>query len=152
MDFRTGSFSGGIAMGLAWALAWASPGMAIEAVANISPAAVPFSSEIDMWPQTLGLPGLVAGALFSLLLLITDRRRTYADLSLSRSGAWGGVAGLLVGALVVWGMDTGLSQPVELAMALVGIATLLGALAGVGSILLSRYAARRRFSATPAEG
>ncbi len=146
MELRTGSFVGVVTMGLAWALIWASPGMAIEAIDNIAPAARSFTRAIDMWPQTLGLPGLVGGVLFSVLLLITEGRRRFAELSLPRSGAWGAVSGLLVGLLVVWVMDTGLSDTWQLAAALVGLAILLGLIAGLASPLLFRFVAQRRAS------
>jgi hypothetical protein len=148
MEIRTASFVGVLTTALVWACIWALPGGAIEAVDNVAPSAHGFTRQIDMWPQTLGLPGLVAGVIFSVLVPITEGRRRLADLSLVRSGAWGAVSGLLVGALVVWGMDTGLSQPVPLAVLLASVATLLGAASGVGSPLLFRYVAQRRASAT----
>lgn len=147
MEFRTGTFSGVVTMALAWALIWALPGGAIEALDNIAPAAHGFTRQVDMWPQTLGLPGLMAGVLFSVLLLITEGRRGLAELSLPRSGAWGAVSGVLVGALVVWVIAPGLSTPWQLAVTLMGVATVLGAVAGAGSPLLFRYAAQRRASA-----
>ncbi|MBW3553514.1 MAG: hypothetical protein KY466_08390 [Gemmatimonadetes bacterium] len=147
MEFRTGNFVGVVAMALVWGFLWALPGGAIEAIDNVAPGAHGFTRQIDMWPQTLGLPGLVGGVLFSVLLLITQGRRGFAELSLRRSGAWGAVAGMLVGALVVWVVASGLSEPWQLA-ALLGVATLLGAAAGVGSTLLFRYVARRRAAAT----
>lgn len=138
-----------LAMTLTWGLLWALPGGAIEAIDNVAPSAHAFTRQIDMWPQTLGLPGLVGGLLFSVLLLITQGRRRFSELSLAGSGAPGAVSGLLVGVLVVWGVAPGLSAPWQLAAALVGLATLLGALAGVGSTLLFRYVAQRRAAATP---
>lgn len=147
MEFRTASLVGALAMGLTWAVAWAVPAGVIEAIDNIAPSAHGFTRQVDMWPQTLGLPGLVAGVVFSVLLLGTEGRRRFAEVPLLRGGAWGAVAGLLVGALVVWVVAPGLSEPASLAVSLAGIAAVLGALSGASSILLFRYVARRRSSA-----
>lgn len=147
MEFRTGSIGGVVTLSLFWMLVWAAPGMVIEAIDNIAPGAHGFTRQIDMWPQTLGLPGFIGGVGFSVLLLVTEGRRRFAELSVARSGAWGAVAGLLVWALVVWVMDTGLSDPWQLPTALAAVATVLGAASGVGSPLLFRYAAQRRTSA-----
>ena len=141
---KTGSFAALTATTLLWAFLWALPGGVIEAVDNIAPSAHGFTRLIDMWPQTLGLPGLVGGALFSVLLLVTEGRRRLAELSLPRSAAWGAVSGLAVGVLVVWVMDTGLSDPWQLAVGLVAIATHMGAVSGVVSPLVFRYATQRR--------
>lgn len=148
MELRTGSFVGVLATSLTWALAWACPGVAIELIDNVVPGALPFAREIDMWPQTLGLPGLVGGVVFSVLVLISERGRGLGELSLPRSGAWGAVSGLIVGALIAWGVDSGLSVSRHLAAAVVGLATLLGAVSGVGSPLLLRSAGQRRGSTT----
>lgn len=148
MEMKTGSVPAILATTLLWAFLWALPGGVIEAVDNIAPAAHGFTRQIDMWMQTLGLPGLIGGVIFSVLLLVTARGRRLAELSPSLSGALGAVSGLLVGALVVWGIATGLSDPWQLAAAVVGSATLLGALSGVASPLVFRYAARRRAPAT----
>lgn len=147
MEFRTGSFVGILAMALVWAFLWALPGGVIEAIDNIAPSAHGFTRQIDMWMQTLGLPGLLAGVVFSVLVLIPDGRGRLADLPLPRSGGWGAASGGLVGALVVWGMDTGLSDPWQLAAAVMTFAVLMGAVSGIASPLLGRYLARRRASA-----
>ncbi len=147
MDFTTGSFKGVAATAFVWTLIWAAPGMAIEVVDNMAPAAHSFTRAVDMWPQTLGLPGLVAGVLFGILILITDRRRRLAELQLPRSVGWGAVSGLVVASIIVWVMDTGLSEPWQLGATLAAVGTLLGALSGVGTPLVFTYLARRRASA-----
>ncbi|MGH7475314.1 MAG: hypothetical protein ACRELD_03425 [Longimicrobiales bacterium] len=152
MEFRTASFGGVVAMALAWAFVWAFPGGVIEAIDNIAPSAHWFTRKIDMWPQTLGLPGLVGGVLFSVLLPITEARRRFAEVPLARSAAWGAVSGLVVGVLVVWGIDTGLADPWQLAAAVVGYATLMGTVSGAVSPFVFRFIARRRGSALPSCG
>ena len=142
MEIRNGSVVGVITMALVWAFIWALPGGAIEAVANISPGALSFAGEVDMWPQTLGLPGLVAGVLFSVLLLVGGRREL-DELPVVGSAALGAVSGLAVGAGVVWGLDSGLSSPAELAAGVLGLAAFLGAVSGGVAPVLFGYVARR---------
>lgn len=146
MEMKMGSFAALAATTLIWAFVWALPGGVIEAIDNVAPGAHSFTRQIDMWPQTLGIPGLLGGVLFWALLMITDRGRSVAALHPARSGAWGAVSGMLIGVLVVWVMDTGLSDPWQLGAGLVGLAALLGAVSGVVSPLVLRYATERRVS------
>lgn len=149
MNTTTRALGNAVLMALAWAFVWALPGGVIEAVDNVAPAAHPFTRQIDMWPQTLGLPGLVAGVLFAVALLVTGVRRL-AEVALTRAAAWGVAAGGAVGALVVWGTGTGLSEPVSLAAAVLAYAALMGAVSGPSSVLLLRYVGRRRaFASVP---
>ena len=143
MGMKAGSIGGMVVMALVWGFIWMLPGGAIEAVDNVAPAAHGFTRLIDMWPQTLGLPGLVAGLLFSVLLVVTEGRRRYAEVGLGRAAAWGAVAALLVGGLVVWAIAPGLSEPASLAAVLMAYAGLMGVVAGAGSVLLFRYRAQR---------
>ena len=152
MESRAGTVGGVAVMALVWAVIWALPGGAIEALDNIAPAAHGFTRQVDMWMQTLGLPGLIAGVAFSVLLLVTDARRRFAEVGLGRAAAWGALAGLLVAVLVVWVMDTGLSEPAGLAAVLTGYATLMGVTAGIGSVLLFRHQLRRLGSTGPGDG
>lgn len=138
MGMKTGSFGGLLATTLLWAFVWALPGGVIEAIDNVAPSAHSFTRQVDMWPQTLGLPGLVAGLLYSVLLLMTEGRRRFEEVALPRAIAWGAVAGASVGAFVVWGVATGLSEPVQLAAALVAYAALMGAASGTASVLVFR--------------
>ena len=144
MEMKTGSFAAIIATTLLWGFVWALPGGVIEAIDNVAPSAHGFTRQIDMWPQTLGIPGLVGGVLFSLLLRVTGGRRRLAELSPSRTAAWGAVSGLAVAVLVVWVMDTGLSDPWQLAVGLAAIATLMGAVTGAVSPLVFRFVTQRR--------
>lgn len=144
----TRTFGGAILMALLWAFIWALPGGVIEAIDNIAPSAHPFTRQIDMWMQTLGLPGLVAGLVYSVLLMVTEGRRPFAEVAPSRAVAWGAVAGTSVAAFVVWGMSTGLSEPVQLAVGVVGYAALMGAASGIASVVLFRYAGQKLLPAT----
>lgn len=55
---------GAVRMGLIWAAQWALAGLFIEAFVD------PNGSLVDMWPQTLAIPGFLVGVLFSAVLQI----------------------------------------------------------------------------------
>ena len=91
---------GALGMGLLWALGWGFVGGLIELTWNIWPG-FPLGPWMDMWIQGLAIPGFVGGVLFALILGITEHHRKYEELSTSRFVAWGGLAGVLLGGLVV---------------------------------------------------
>jgi hypothetical protein len=82
---------GAIGMGFAWAAAWSVAGSAPRWLFGFN-ADVPF-------PLVFGALGFIAGIIFFALLVLTERRRTFDQLSLARFAAWGGVGGLLVSAI-----------------------------------------------------
>src|SRR5918992_5973371 len=85
---------GAVGMGLTWAVGFALVGGGLmEALVD------PHGKILDMWPQTLAIPGFLGGVVFSAVLRIAEGRRRFDELSLSRFGAWGAVAGLLLGVL-----------------------------------------------------
>ena len=93
-------------MGLLWAAGWGFVGGLIELANNVIPNLTLFSS-VDMWIQTLALPGFLGGALFSALLLIGDGRRRFTELSLPRMAVWGALGGVALGGL---GLALGLGR------------------------------------------
>jgi O-antigen/teichoic acid export membrane protein len=133
---------GVVGMSLAWAIAGALVGGLFEAIDNVLPGALPFISRVDMWPQTLAIPGFLGGAVFAVVLGIAASRRRFDELSLSQFAAWGAVAGLLLG-----GLGVSLGAPAFL----VGITTVWGAVAASGSLVLGRMAERRELLDAGAE-
>ena len=153
--------SGAVGMGLIWAAGWVLAGGVIEALSNIG-VHLPIEPLFDMWPMEMAIPGIVGGVLFAAMLWIAERRRIEA---VSPSGvvqasglptsegrrqagglhhtAWGAVAGLLIGVL---GSISGLASELypdqwpRVAVIIV-ITTALGAVSGLGSALVFRYAA-----------
>jgi hypothetical protein len=121
-------------MGLAWAVGGALVGGLIELIDNILPGALPMASLVDMWPQTLAIPGFLGGVVFAVVLGIVGSRRRFGALSLPRFAAWGAVAGLLLGGLGVWA-----GAPLYF----LGITTLGSVIAASGSLVLARMAERR---------
>ena len=85
-------------MGLTWAIAWAGFGVLIGASSLLLPW-LPwdrFFALYDAPLPTLAIPGFLGGALFSVVLGIAARRRSFHDLSLPRFAAWGALGGVLV--------------------------------------------------------
>lgn len=125
---------GAFGMGLAWALAGMFVGGLIELIDNILPGALPMASRVDMWPQTLAIPGFLGGVVFSVVLGIVGSHRRFGELSIPRFAAWGAVAGLLLG---------GLAMAIGAPAVFIGITTLGSAIAASGSLALARMAERR---------
>jgi hypothetical protein len=121
-------------MGLLWAAGGFGVGALIELLANVLPGGFPMASAVDMWPQTLAIPGFVGGVLFAVVLGIAGRRHRFDELSMPRFAAWGGVAGLLLGGIAV-----AIGAPIVF----VGVTTLASTLAAVGSLALARMAEDR---------
>jgi len=121
-------------MGLAWAAAGAVVGGLFEAIDNVLPGALPFIARVDMWPQTLAIPGFLGGVVFSGVLAIAGSHRRFGELSPLRFAAWGAVAGLLLG---------GLALAAGAPAFFIAITTLWSALAAAGSLALASMAEKR---------
>ena len=132
---------GAVGMGLIWAAGGAGVGGLIELLDNVLPGGLAMASAVDMWPQTLAIPGFLGGAVFAVVLGIAGGRHRFDELSLPRFAAWGAVAGLLLGGL---GMAAGAPA------IFLGITTLGSALAASGSLALARMAEGRRVLAAGA--
>ena len=133
---------GAVGMGLTWAAGWALVGVLIELFID------PMGSLVDVWPTALAIPGFLGGAVFSAVLQVAEGRRRFDELSLPRFGAWGAVAGLLLGVLpFAVGSPNSELPPWVLGVVIIGSMTLMSAVSAVGSALLFRYFAREQ---TPA--
>jgi len=125
-------------MGLIWAIGWAVVGGGVmEGIVD------PDGKILDMWPQTLAIPGFLGGVVFSIVLGIAAGRRRFDELSLPRFGAWGALAGLLLGVFAVGpGLASGV-LPLWLRVAvIIGPLTLLSAASASGSLALARRGER----------
>ena len=87
---------GAVLMGLTWAIGWGLVGGMLELLANV----IPGLNVVDMWIQTLAIPGFIGGTLFSLVLGVAARGRKFNELSLPRFSAWGAIGGLLLGGVL----------------------------------------------------
>ena len=128
-----------LGMGLLWAVGGFGVGGVIELLDNVLPGGLAMASRVDMWPQTLAIPGFIGGVLFAVVLMVAARRQRFDQLSMPRFSALGAVAGLALGALAM-----SIGAPVIF----LGIMAFAGTVAAAGSLLLARgpgASLRRRF-------
>lgn len=129
-----------VLMGLAWGVVWAPLGVLIGMIVD------PDGSMDEPWVAVGAYPGFLCGVVFSAVLGITDGRRRFDELSLSRAGAWGAVSGLLVIVLPFTGV-LGTPNTEHLfwrwRVIIIVAVTLLSSISAVGSVLLARIAKKR---------
>ena len=130
---------GALGMGLTWALGWAIVGGAVmEGIVD------PDGRILDMWPQTLAIPGFLCGVVFAFLLWIAEGRRRFDELSLPRFGLWGAAVGALLGLVALGlGAASGVLPLWLRATVILGPVTVLSAVSAAGSLALARKAASR---------
>ena len=122
---------GAIGMGFTWAAAWFAAGLVPRWVFGFN-ADVPF-------PLVFGVLGFIAGVTFSGLLVLTEGRRRFDQISLPRFATWGAVGGLLLSALFAkaasldWGDVLAIAPTFALA----------SAVCASGSLALARRAVSR---------
>lgn len=138
MKKRLGGVKGAITVAMSWAVVWGLPAFVIEGLANVG-VDLPITYTIDMWPQTLVMPGLLCSLLFSGVLAGAAGRRGIEDFPVASLAALGAAIGLVMGGVAVVKL-TGDAFPI---LGVIGATTLLGAAAGAVSALLFRYLARR---------
>ena len=90
---------GAIGMGFTWAAAWSAVGFVPRWIFGID-SDLPF-------PLLFGALGFIAGVTFSGLLVLTEGRRRFDQMSLPRFAAWGATGGLLLSALFTRGASLG---------------------------------------------
>lgn len=136
---------GTLGMGLTWAVAWAVVGGGImEGIVD------PNGELLDMWPQTLAVPGFLGGVVFSGLLWLREGRRRFDELSLPRFAGWGALAGALLGGLALGaGALPGIGSVWLRAAVLMGPVAVMSAASAAGSLAVARWATS---SALPGRG
>ena len=122
---------GAIGMGFTWAAAWFAAGFVPRWVFGIN-SDLPF-------PLLFGGLGFIAGATFSGLLMLTEGRRRFDQMSLPRFAAWGAMGGLLPSALFIRGASLGWGEVLAISTT---FAVACAACAS-GSLALARRAVRR---------
>ena len=134
---------GAFGMGLTWAIAWFGAGLILLVIVGVDAADVPF-------PLGFALFGLLAGAMFSVVLGIAERRHRFDQLSLPRFTGWGAVGGLLLSGLFVWAAALAGDSTLEFAV-LGPVFALSGAVSAAGSLALARLATARELRDTGAD-
>src|SRR5690348_5657367 len=122
---------GAIGMGFTWAAAWFAAGLVPRWVLGFNPD-VPF-------PLVFAVLGFMAGVTFSGLIVLTEGRRRYDQISLPRFAGWGALGGLLLSALfakaasLAWGDVLAIAPTFALA----------SAVCASGSLAVARRALRQ---------
>jgi FtsH-binding integral membrane protein len=122
---------GAIGMGFTWAVAWAAAGMVPRWVFGFN-ADVPF-------PLVFGSLGFMAGVIFSGLLMLTEGRRGFEQMTLPRFAAWGAVGGFLLSAIFTRVASLGFADVLAIAPTF----AVAGAICASGSLALARRAEMR---------
>ena len=125
---------GAIGMGLTWAAAWAAVGSVPRWVFG-------FNTDVP-FPLVFGVLGFGAGVIFSGLLMLTEGRRGFDELRLSRFAAWGAVGGFLLSAIFIRAASLGGAD----ALAIAPTFAVAGAICASGSLALARRAGMRELS------
>ena len=122
---------GASGMGFAWGAAWSFAGLVPRWVFGMN-ADAPF-------PIIFGVLGFCAGVTFAGLLVLTEGRRRFDQMSLPRFAAWGAVGGLLLSALFAGAVSLGWKDVLAVAPTF----ALASAVCASGSLAVARRAVRR---------
>jgi len=134
-----------VGMGLIWGVGWAIVGGAImEGIVD------PHGKILDMWPQTLAIPGFLCGAVFSVMLGIAASGRRFDELSLPRFAALGAGTGLLLGVLAAITGPESLPLWLRAAVVITPL-TVLSAASAAAALAVARMAERRALPAPVAD-
>ncbi len=128
---------GAFGMALIWGGAGAFLGFLMEAFVD------PHGRIADIWPAVLGFPGFFGGLFFSAVLSFTERHRRFDELSVARVGAWGALAGLLLGLFPFLIGDASGESPWLTFFVIVSSMTVLVSGLAAGSMALARRASDR---------
>lgn len=122
---------GTIGMGVIWGAAWSAVGVLPRWVFGIN-ADAPF-------PLIFGVLGFIAGVTFSGLLVLTEGRRSFDQMSLPRFAAWGAMGGLLLSGVFAIAASLGWGDVLAVAPTL----ALAGAVCATGSLAVARRGVTR---------
>lgn len=122
---------GAIGMGITWAVAWSAAGLVPRWLFGFNTDA-PF-------PIIFGVLGFIAGVIFSGILMLTEGRRGFDEMKLSRFAAWGGAGGVLLAAIFTRAASLGWAD----AMAITPTFAVACAVCASGSLALARRAGMR---------
>jgi hypothetical protein len=122
---------GAIGMGFTWAAVWFAAGSVPRWV---------FGVDTDApLPLIFGVFGLIAGVVFSAVLALTERRRTFDEMSLPRFAGWGAISGLVLSGIFAKAGSLSWGDVLALAPTL----AIASAVSAAGSLAMARRAVRR---------
>jgi hypothetical protein len=121
-------------MGLTWGIAWSAVGALPRWLFGFNPDA-PF-------PIILGVLGFLGGVIFSVVLALTEGRRSLDEMSFPRFAAWGAVGGVIASAIFTRLASLGAGD----ALIIVPTFALACAASASGSLALARRAVRRELA------
>lgn len=121
---------GAIKMGLIWAVPWSAAGLLPRFILGYNPDA-PF-------PIIFGVLGFAAGVTFSVVLMLTEGRRRFDQMSMPRFAAWGAAGGLLLSAFFARAASLGWADILMVAPTF----AVASALCASGSLAVARRALR----------
>lgn len=130
---------GAIGTGVTWAVAWSAAGLVPRWVFGVVTDA-PF-------PIIFGVLGFMAGVIFSVVLMLTEGRRKFDQMSLPRFAGWGAAGGFLLS--IIFGRLASLGWGDWLAIA--PTFAVASAICASGSLALARRAMRRELLDSRAE-
>jgi hypothetical protein len=122
---------GAIGMGFTWAVAWAAVGSAPRWLFG-------FNTDVP-FPLVFGVLGFGAGVIFSGLLMLTEGRRGFDQMTLPRFAAWGAMGGFLLSAIFTRAASLGWAD----ALAIAPTFAVASAICASGSLALARRAGMR---------
>jgi hypothetical protein len=128
-------FGNAVLLGAAWAIVWA-PIAIVLGTFIIDPD----NSMDEMWFAVGAFPAVLCALLFSGFLALAETG--LEEVSLPRAGAWGAVAGVMVGAIPFASGTPNPNNADWLGLAVMGSFALLSAASAIGSALLIRIANR----------
>src|SRR4051794_13770955 len=121
-------------MGLLWGAAWGAAGMVPRWLFG-------FNTDVP-FPIVFGALGFLAGVTFFGILVLTEGRRTFDQMSLPRFAGWGAVGGFLLSGLFTRVASLGWGDVLAIAPTF----TLASALCASASLTLARRAEKRELS------
>jgi len=137
---------GAIGMGLTWGAAWFGAGILLARVPG-------FYSDLPF--ALLFAPlGFVTGIIFSGILVVSERGRSFARMSLPRFAGWGAVGGLLLSGIFVAGAALRGGALWGEFLVFGPALAISGAVCAAGSLAMAKRAERRELpgpSGNPAE-
>ena len=127
---------GAVGIGLTWAAAWSGVAVILSLVGVFGTLGLVrvYVVVAALW----AVVGFVGGAIFSVVLGIAERRRSFDEMSLPRFAGWGAVGGFLLA--IPWVFGAGPPPTLGEILDTGGVMALLGAGSAAGSLALARRA------------